>query len=232
MNTNKYKILVVEDEANIRNFVAALLESAGYQVVAAEKYSMASLMFSSHIPDLIILDLGLPDMDGTVFIEKVRSESAVPIIVLSARSEEKEKVKALDMGANDYITKPFEIEELLARIRVALRKSSAQTGSDSLLTSGLLTLDAARHSVCYDKTPISLTHREFELLRELMTNRGIVLSRDHLLEHVWGYDYAGETNVVDVYIRYLRQKIDDAFSIKRIHTVRGVGYVFRDAEGL
>jgi len=142
-----------------------------------------------------------------------------------------DKVTGLDMGANDYITKPFEIEELLARIRAALRRRAPKPEQDDILVSGKLSLDPARYAVSYGGAPLSLTNREFELLRALMLNRGIVLSRERLLEQVWGYEYFGETNVVDVYIRYLRQKIDDQYGVKLIHTVRGVGYVFRDAEG-
>jgi len=140
-----------------------------------------------------------------------------------------DKVTGLDMGADDYITKPFEIEELLARIRVALRKNSVQQARPSQqLVSGALVLDPARHEVRYGDVPVQLTHREFALLQTLMENRSIVMSREKLLDTVWGYEYVGETNVVDVYIRYLRAKIDDVFGVKLIHTVRGVGYVFRD----
>ena len=136
----------------------------------------------------------------------------------------------LDMGADDYITKTFEIEELLARIRAALRKQSVQQApQDGVLTSGKLTLDPARHEVRYGGDEIQLTHREFALLQTLMENKSIVMSREKLLDAVWGYDYIGETNTVDVYIRYLRSKIDDVYEVKLIHTVRGVGYVFRDA---
>ena len=140
-----------------------------------------------------------------------------------------DKVTGLDMGADDYITKPFEIEELLARIRVALRHRAGAQPAAPALTSGPLKLDPARHEVFYGDVPVQLTLREFELLQALMENRSIVLSREKLLDMVWGYEYAGETNVVDVYIRYLRAKLDDAFGVKYIHTVRGVGYVFRDA---
>lgn len=179
--------------------------------------------------DLILLDVMLPGMSGMELLRRLRRNSEVPVIMLTARDTVMDKVTGLDMGANDYITKPFEIEELLARIRVALRKSVRKAENGEMLVSGLLNLDPARHSVFYDGISVELTNREFDLLKELMRNKGIVLSRDHLLDRVWGYGYAGETNVVDVYIRYLRTKIDDAFGTKMIHTVRGVGYVFRDA---
>ena len=172
----------------------------------------------------------LPGMSGLELLRRLRRTKQTPVIMVTARDQVMDKVTGLDMGADDYITKPFEIEELLARIRVALRKrASADAAPAEVLRSGQLCLDPARREVCYGETPIQLTQREFDLLQNLMENRSIVLSRERLLERVWGYDYAGETNVVDVYIRYLRAKIDDAFHVKLIHTVRGVGYVFRDA---
>ena len=166
-------------------------------------------------------------MDGIEVINNIRSWSNMPIIVISARSEDNDKIEALDAGADDYLTKPFSVEELLARIRAALRKRGGAAQGAEGLTCGALALDPARHTVAYNGAPIELTHREFTLLQMLMENQSIVLTRDQILEHVWGYDFMGETNVVDVYIRYLRAKIDDAFGVKLIHTVRGVGYVLR-----
>lgn len=223
------KILVIEDERSIQKLLRAILISNGYEVVEAATGAEALSLISSHCPDAVLLDLGLPDMDGVELLRAVRKWSAVPVVVLSARTHERDKVEALDLGADDYITKPFEIEELLARIRAALRKRTAPVSGGNVLTSGELKLDPARHEVHYGGERIELTHREFALLQVLMENKSIVLSREKLLELVWDYDYAGETNVVDVYIRYLRAKIDDAYGVKYIHTVRGVGYVFRDA---
>ncbi|NLF27982.1 MAG: response regulator transcription factor, partial [Clostridiales bacterium] len=164
-------------------------------------------------------------------LRRLRRTKQVPVIMVTARDAVIDKVTGLDMGADDYITKPFDIEELLARIRVALRKRApASLPGAGLLTSGRLSLDPARHTVAFAGEEIQLTSREFDLLQALMENRSLVLRREQLLSKVWGYDYMGETNVVDVYIRYLRAKIDDRFGTKYIHTVRGVGYVFRDAE--
>lgn len=226
------RILIVEDEEKLARFLELELMHEGYAVEKAFDGRTGLEMAESGEFQLILLDVMLPKLSGLELLRRLRRASQVPVIMLTARDAVMDKVTGLDMGANDYITKPFEIEELLARIRVALRTKSARNTSGEILVSGKLTLDTARHSVSFGETPISLTHREFELLKELLQNRGIVLSRDRLLENAWGYEYAGETNVVDVYIRYLRQKIDDAFGVKLIHTVRGAGYVFRDAEGL
>ena len=157
-----------------------------------------------------------------------REGSSVPVIMLTARDAVMDKVTGLDMGADDYVTKPFSIEELLARIRAALRKQTVQKKEDSLLSCADLTVDVSRHRVTRGGKEIELTGREFSLLQFFMENKTIVLSRDQLLEKVWGYDYLGETNVVDVYVRYLRGKIDEGFEPKLLQTVRGVGYVLRD----
>lgn len=223
------RILIVEDEEKLARFLELELCHEGYGVDKAFDGRSGLELAESGRYELILLDVMLPELSGLELLRRLRRNSEVPVIMLTARDAVMDKVTGLDMGANDYITKPFQIEELLARIRVALRKSVRRAETGEALSSGALRLDVARHSVSYDGTPVELTNREFELLRELMLNRGIVLSRDHLLDRVWGYGYAGETNVVDVYIRYLRAKLDDAFGIKLIHTVRGVGYVFRDA---
>ena len=148
--------------------------------------------------------------------------------MLTARDSVMDKVTGLDTGAEDYVTKPFEIEELLARIRAALRKARQHQAASHVLSAGPLTLDADRYTAQWDGQPIELTHREFALLQTLMENKGIVMSRGALMERVWGYDYMGETNIVDVYVRYLRSKIDDVYGVKLLHTVRGVGYVLRE----
>ena len=226
------RILIVEDEEKLARFLELELRHEGYGVEKAFDGRSGLELTESNTFDLILLDVMLPQLSGLEVLRRLRRSSETPVIMLTARDAVMDKVTGLDMGANDYITKPFEIEELLARIRVALRRHGPRAGASESLVSGKLTLDPARHAVAYGGAPISLTNREFELLRALMTNRDIVLSRDRLLEQVWGYEYAGETNVVDVYIRYLRQKIDDVYGVKLIHTIRGVGYVFRDAEVL
>ena len=176
----------------------------------------------------------LPELNGMEVLRRLRRTSDVPVIMLTARDAVMDKVAGLDQGADDYITKPFAIEELLARIRLVLRRRSHnvhETSSDApddLLRCGELTLSESRHEVKYAGNEIELTGREFDLLNTLLINKNIVLSRDRLLGKVWGYDYMGETNVVDVYVRYLRSKIDEVYGISLIQTVRGVGYVIRD----
>ena len=207
------RILIVEDEEKLARFLELELCHEGYGVDKAFDGRSGLELAESGRYELILLDVMLPELSGLELLRRLRRNSEVPVIMLTARDAVMDKVTGLDMGANDYITKPFQIEELLARIRVALRKSVRRAETGEALSSGALRLDVARHSVSYDGTPVELTNREFELLREWMLNRGIVLSRDHLLDRVWGYGYAGETNVVDVYIRYLRAKLDDAFGI-------------------
>ena len=169
----------------------------------------------------------LPGLSGMEILRRLRKVSDVPVIMLTAKDSVSDKVSGLDMGADDYITKPFAIEELLARIRAAFKRNRKAERRSSILSSGRLSLDRNSHLVTYDQTPIDLTKREFILLEVLLENRSIVLSRDTLLEKVWGYDYMGETNIVDVYIYYLRSKIDDKFGEKIIETVRGVGYMIK-----
>ncbi len=181
--------------------------------------------------DLILLDIMLPALSGMEVLRRVRRESQVPVIMLTARDTVVDKVSGLDMGADDYITKPFAIEELLARIRAALRKHPAQAVAEErqLLRAKGLSMDPERHEVTVDGQHVELTRREFDLLRYLLENKEKVISRESLLDNVWGFDFVGETNAVDVYIRFLRSKIDERFGMKLIHTVRGVGYVIREA---
>ena len=222
------KILIIEDEAKIARFVELELVHEGYEVdkAADGREGLDKALRGGF--DLILLDVMLPGLNGLEVLRRLRSESDVPVILLTARDAVMDKVSGLDMGANDYITKPFAIEELLARIRAVLRGAErAGTKTADVLRCGELALDPARHTVTYGDTPVNLTYKEFLLLQTLLENRDIVLGRDTLLERVWGFDYLGETNVVDVYIRYLRQKIDDAFGVKLIHTVRSVGYVIK-----
>lgn len=172
----------------------------------------------------------LPQLNGIEVCRRIRKESNVPIIMLTAKGEVMDKVLGLDNGADDYITKPFAIEEVLTRIRVALRHTTINNkeNDENILTLKDLTVDLQKHGVKYKNEEIELTKREFELLVYLLQNKNIVITRNQILNQVWGYDYIGETNVVDVYIRYLRTKIDDKFGVKLIHTIRGVGYFAKD----
>ncbi len=223
------RILLVEDEVKLSRFVELELVHEGYQVDKAYDGRTGLDMAQSQRYDLLLLDVMLPGLSGLELLRRVRRHSQIPAILLTARDAVADKVTGLDMGADDYVTKPFEIEELLARIRAALRKGGRDgRPCGQALCCGDLTLDAQRYTARYGGEELTLTNREFALLKALLENKGIVLTRDALLEKVWGYSYLGETNVVDVYIRYLRQKIDDRFGVKLIHTVRGVGYVLRE----
>ena len=222
------RILIVEDEEAIARFVELELRHEGYEVgKAADGRTGLELVLGGQY-DLVLLDIMLPELSGMEVIRRIRRESQIPVIMLTARDTVMDKVAGLDMGADDYITKPFAIEELLARIRTALRKRPREEKPEGLLVCGPLVMDVARHQVACKGRPVDLTSREFDVLKLLLENQQIVLSRDTFLARVWGYDYMGETNVVDVYIRYLRSKIDDAFGADLIQTVRGVGYVLRE----
>ena len=223
------RILLVEDEEKLARFVELELTHEGYQVDKAFDGRTGLDMAEKGGYDLLLLDIMLPGLNGLEVLRRLRkNDDHVPVIMLTARDAVMDKVTGLDMGADDYVTKPFSIEELLARIRAALRKQAAQKQESGLLSCGGLSIDVSRHRVTRDGKDIELTGREFSLLQFFMENKTIVLSRDQLLEKVWGYDYLGETNVVDVYVRYLRGKIDDGFDCKLLQTVRGVGYVLRD----
>ena len=227
------RILIVEDEKKIARFLELELTHEGYEVQTAGDGRSGLEQAQSWQPDLLILDLMLPELSGIEVCRRLRHDSDVPIIMLTAKDDVSDKVMGLDMGADDYMTKPFAIEELLARIRVALKKSSDMAvihPKSDVLSCGRVSLDKARHEVRVDTVLVELTHREFSLLEYLLENKNIVMSRDTLLEKVCGYDYSGETNVIDVYVRYIRTKIDDAFGIKLISTVRGVGYVIKDEQ--
>lgn len=224
--TMSSKILIIEDEQKIARFVELELGYEGYTTAKAFDGRTGLELAETGEFDLVLLDVMLPQLSGMEVLRRLRRTSSIPIIMLTARDSVMDKVSGLDSGASDYITKPFAIEELLARIRTALRKT-AQEDVVVLSASGLL-LDAGRHTVTVMGTPIELTKREFDLLHYLLKNKGLVVSREALLEHVWGFDFAGETNAVDVYVRFLRGKIDEVFDIKLIHTVRGVGYVIKD----
>jgi len=221
------RILIVEDERKIARFLELELLHEGYEVDTAADGRTGLEKAISRRPDLIILDLMLPELSGIEVCRRLRHESDVPIIMLTAKDDVSDKVMGLDMGADDYMTKPFAIEELLARIRVGLKKHrAAAIAPVNVLTAGKLMLDPASYAVSWDGKPIALTKKEFDLLKYLMQHKGQAVTRDALLSDVWGYDYAGDTNVVDVYIRYLRHKIDEPFGIKTLHTIRAVGYMF------
>ena len=228
------KILLVEDEEKIARFVELELLNEGYAVTKCTDGREGLLQAENGGFDLVLLDIMLPSLNGLEVLRRLRKSSDIPVIMLTARDAVMDKVSGLDMGADDYITKPFAIEELLARIRTALRKKGAPQNAavSDVLSFGELELDKNRHEVHYAGSPVALTSREFSLLQTLLENKNIVLSRDTLLERVWGYDYMGETNVVDVYIRYLRAKIDDVFGVPIIRTVRGVGYIIKDEHGV
>ena len=221
--------MIVEDEEKIARFIELELIHEGYKVIKADNGRTGLEIAERGEADLIILDVMLPEINGLEVLRRIRKVSEVPIIMLTARDAVMDKVSGLDAGADDYITKPFAIEELLARIRTALKKRVFTVKKDEdVIRCGLLTLDKMRHKVMYGDTEIELTNREFTLLQILMENKNIVLTRDVLIEKVCGYNYVGETNVIDVYVRYLRTKIDDVFKVKIISTVRGVGYVIKD----
>ena len=221
------RILIVEDEKKIARFLELELQHEGYEVQTAGDGRTGLSLALSWEPDLMILDLMLPGLSGIEVCRRLRHDSDLPIIMLTAKDDVSDKVMGLDMGADDYMTKPFAIEELLARIRVGLKKHRAgRSTALPVLTAGKLRVEPASYSVSYDGKPIALTKKEFDLLRYLMEHRDTAVTRDTLLCDVWGYDYAGDTNIVDVYIRYLRQKIDEPFQIKTINTIRAVGYMF------
>ena len=226
-------ILIVEDEEKIARFIELELKHEGYEVGKAVDGRTGLSMAESGKYDLMLLDVMLPELNGMELLRRLRKSSSMPVIMVTARDAVMDKVSGLDLGADDYITKPFAIEELLARIRVALKKSAdmaaVHTKTD-VLSCGRVSLDKARHEVRVDTELVELTHREFSLLEYLLENKNIVMNRDTLLEKVCGYDFQGETNVIDVYVRYIRTKIDDAFGIKLISTVRGVGYVIKDEQ--
>jgi DNA-binding response OmpR family regulator len=216
-------VLVVEDESSIASFVALYLKNAGYAVrtVATGRDALAEA--ESQRPDLIILDLMLPDVDGIEVCRRIRQRSDVPILMLTARDEDVDKIIGLEVGADDYLTKPFNPRELVARIKSVLRRATPerQARETEVIVHGDLRVDAGRHEVHVGDEEIQLAPKEFDLLWELLDHRGLVLTRDQLLERVWGYTFAGDTRTVDVHVRQLRRKLGEASPIV---TVWGVGY--------
>lgn len=220
------KLLVVDDEATIRETLQYNLEKEGYVVITAVDGPEALDMAREEDPDLIILDLMLPELDGLSVCRAIRKEQDTPIIMLTARTGEMDKIVGLESGADDYVVKPFSLGELLARVRAVLRRTPATSRQD-VLESDDLQLDLIARRATLGEEELSLTPKEFDLLAALIRNPGVVLSRDLLLTKVWGYDYLGDSRTVDVHIRWLREKIEeDPSNPERIYTVRGVGYRF------
>ena len=223
------KILIVEDDSKIARFVELELRHEGYETETATDGRTGLAKALEPQTDLVLLDIMLPELSGMEVCRRIRQESDVPVIMLTAKGDVTDKVAGLDMGANDYMTKPFAIEELLARIRVALKSRSGEAKkNDGQLSHGKLTVDPAARQVSFDGNPLSLTKKEFDLLAFLLKNKNRAVPREELLSAVWDYDYAGDTNVVDVYVRYLRQKVEEPLELRFIETVRGVGYMVRD----
>ena len=223
------KILLVEDDNTLRETLAYNLGKEGYEVLAANDGLAGLRMGRESNPDLVVLDVMLPELDGLSVCRLLSREIEAPIILLTARTSEIDKIIGLDSGADDYVTKPFSLGEFMARIRVALRRHRQVQEAKSLLRVGQISVDLIGRKAEKGGRPIKLSHKEFDLLVELMRNKGAVLSRDLLLTKVWGYDYIGGTRTVDVHIRWVREKIeDDPSDPQYIQTIRGIGYRFED----
>jgi len=225
-------ILVVEDETTLRETLADALEVEGFRVIAAADGREALTRFRADKPDLVLLDLMLPELSGIEVCRIIRAESGVPIVMLTAKDSELDKVVGLELGADDYVTKPFSLRELSARIRALFRRSEQVAAPAAALPPvvdlGRVQVDLAGHRLLRDGEALAIKPKAFELLAFLLRHPGQAFTRDQLLEHVWGYDYAGETRTVDVHVHWLRSTLeDDAAAPRFIHTVRGVGYVFR-----
>ncbi|MDF2503191.1 MULTISPECIES: response regulator transcription factor [Clostridium] len=223
------KILVVDDEEHIVELIKFNLENSGYKVISASNGNEAVKLAKSEAPQLLLLDLMIPGLDGYDVCREIRKDpsiSGMPVIMITAKSEEIDKILGLELGADDYITKPFSIREMLARVKAILRRAKTQY-SDDTYTIANINIDFQKHEIIKNGEKIELTLKEFELLQILIKNKGIVMTRDFLLDKVWGYEYMGETRTVDVHIRHLRQKVeDDDKNPKYIETIRGIGYKF------
>jgi len=223
VSSSTQSVLVVEDEASIASFVSLYLKNAGYEVRSASTGAEALASAQNAQPSLIVLDLMLPDIDGIEICRRIRQKSDVPILMLTARDEDVDKIIGLEVGADDYMTKPFNPRELVARVKSILRRAAPERKDpeSATLTHGDLVIDAGRREVKVGDEEIQLAPKEFDLLWELLDHRGLVLTRDQLLERVWGYTFAGDTRTVDVHVRQLRRKLGEASPIV---TVWGVGY--------
>lgn len=221
-------ILIIEDDKAITRVLELEFKHEGYTYDIAMDGKEGFEKFQSGHYGLILLDLMLPEISGMEVCRKVRKVSSIPVIMLTARRDITDKVIGLDLGADDYVTKPFEMEELLARIRAGLRRSKAGVGELKLLELADLSINVLTREVIKQGDHIDLTKTEYDLLEYLLHNKALVLTRDQIIEHVWGYDFVGDSNILDVYIRYLRNKIDYPYKTKLIHTVRGVGYTLKE----
>ncbi|PJF38945.1 MAG: DNA-binding response regulator [Phototrophicales bacterium] len=221
------QILVIEDEANIAQFLERGLIYEGYRVDVAYDGQSGLSMARDNPPDLVILDWMLPGIDGIEVCRRLRAASEVPVLMLTAKDAVTDRVKGLDAGADDYLVKPFSFEELLARVRALLRRSNT-TSRPEILRFADLSLDTGTHRAIRGERAIDLTAKEYELLELFMRNPRQVLTRDIIFDRVWGYDFGGESNIIEVYVRYLRQKTEAENEPRLIHTVRGVGYVLRE----
>ena len=225
------KLLIVEDEKHLCQTIAKHLKNDGYTVDMCYDGNDALDYINGTEYDAVILDIMLPGRDGISVLKWIRGKKLkTPVLLLTAKSSVEDKVEGLDSGADDYLTKPFALDELSARIRVMIRRSGVERTDSSVLTVGPLTLDTERKTACRDGKEFSLTAKEYSILEYLMHNKGIVLSREKIMHHIWNYDYEGGSNIIDVYIRTLRNKVDAGFDRKLIQTVRGIGYVIKEEE--
>lgn len=221
------RLLIVEDERALRSVLAERLKKEGYSVDACGNGAEARHYLSAAPYDLALLDIMLPGVDGLTLLRELRAQGGdMPVLLLTARDSIEDRVRGLDAGADDYLTKPFSHEELLARIRVLTRRKYQNT--TNLLSLADLTLNLATHAVTRGGTALRLSAKEYALLEYLLQNKGLVLTREQIEDHVWSYDYEGGSNVIDVYIRLLRKKVDDPFPQKLIHTLRGHGYILQE----
>jgi two-component system, OmpR family, response regulator len=230
-NTTKRRVLVVDDEENVTHLVSSALRFDGFETITAENGTDALTKITQYDPDLVVLDVMMPGRDGLGVLAELRaSGSQVPVIFLTARDTSGDRVAGLRAGADDYVVKPFSIEELLARVHAVLRRSAPDGGRDGVLQIADLELDENSHEVTRAGVEVHLTATEFELLRYLMRNERVVLSKSQILDRVWKYDFQGQSNIVELYIGYLRKKVDSV-EPKLIHTIRGAGYVIKAPRG-
>lgn len=217
-------VYITEDDASIRQLVTYALKTADIEAVGFDTGEALFAAIAAKKPDLLILDIMLPDTDGISILQRLREDERtrwLPVLMLTAKSAEYDKVQALDLGADDYVTKPFGVMELISRVKALLRRAKSADAAEAL-SCGILTLDAARHQVAVAGEAVTLTYKEFELLQYLLKNKGLVLSRDRIMQVVWGFDFEGESRTVDMHIKLLRQKLGEAGGL--IKTVRGIGY--------